>query len=112
MKTLFIKALVVLFICFVGCTTIYKMPFRPICAQKALYTALVSNQYHSARIAWGRIHGSLHVQAQIWINGRWQWITTKQGSIYLSPRDEGFLVERYLTSAEFMRWYIQWLERR
>ena len=98
---------IILFLLF-GCATTPRMPIA-LCAQKALYSAVVAERSYRTRIAWG--NNDKHVQAQVQIGGKWHWLVTKSGKVYVGAKDWRFRVERYMPTEQYLRIYPYWLHK-
>lgn len=84
-----------------GCATI---SWQGVCRHEAIYAAIVVRDdvgEKNVRIAEGPSGPTTtHAQAQVFINGEWQWLHAQVDQVYLSTQDR-FTPVRYLTIEVF-----------
>lgn len=101
---IYIYISLMLLIFLTGCFTPYKL----VCRHNAMVSALRLSEEYPVRIAYGFIGGidNRHVQSQALIDGEWKWLSVMENDVYISKKDEEFIVLKYMTIEEVLEaWF-------
>lgn len=99
-KAIYIYIGLMLLIFSTGCFTPYKL----VCRHNAMISALRLSEEYPIRIAYGFIGGidNRHVQSQALIDGEWKWLSVMENDVYISKKDDEFIVLKYMTIEEVL----------
>lgn len=61
--------------------------WQGVCRHDALYCASVVGEQHETRVVIGHTGKGYHAQAQVWIDDKWQWLSKKGSSVFISSQD-------------------------
>jgi hypothetical protein len=74
------------------------------CRHTAVAAALTASEKFPVRIAYGFTkRGGAHVQAQAYIDGRWQWLRVLGSDVFVGESENFLVIVRYLTVDDVVR---------
>lgn len=80
-----------------------KTSLTGICRHHATYALAVFGEKYPVRIAGGVNHDFAHVQAQAYIDEKWQWLKVNYPDVVTGSRDSGFVEDTFISASDWFK---------